>query len=195
LLRLDDEDRGPGTVRLAAADEDRCAAIAVAGGSAALLAAPLLAGAVDVAALAGRARRGAAVGELPRHDPVKDVGARLDAEDLVVELDVAALAGVEVLDLDLHLSLPCFVGGRLSPSDASASPSAESEALASSPASSACFRPRRFAMRRLPARRRSPDFLVARKRRHLVNRALVDQAGGHAPGPPARPFRFEQPAG
>src|SRR5205085_8102049 len=66
-----------------------------------------LARASDVAALTSRARRGATVDELPGDDAVKDVGARLDGENLVVELDVAALAGVEALYLDLHLSLPC----------------------------------------------------------------------------------------
>ena len=75
---------------LAAADEDRGAAIAVTSRTAALLATELLAGAGDVAALAGGASRAAALLELPGDDAVKDVGARLDAEDLVVELDVAA---------------------------------------------------------------------------------------------------------
>ena len=75
---------------LAAADEDRGAAIAVTGGAAALLPAELLAGAGDFAALTSRAGRAAAVIELPGDDAVQDVGARLDAEDRVVEVDVAA---------------------------------------------------------------------------------------------------------
>ena len=79
-------------MRLAAADEDRGAAIAVTGGAAALLAAELLAGAGDVRALAGAAGGAAALLELPGDDAVEDVGARLDAEHLVVELDVRALA-------------------------------------------------------------------------------------------------------
>ena len=74
---------------LAAADEDRSAAIAVTSRTAALLAAELLAGAGDVGALAGGAGRAAALLELPGDDAVQDVGARLDAEDRVVELDVA----------------------------------------------------------------------------------------------------------
>ena len=78
---------------LAAADEDRRLAVAVAGGSAAFLAAELLAGAVDVAALTRRTRRSAAVDELPGDDTVEDVGAWLDGENLVVELDVAASPG------------------------------------------------------------------------------------------------------
>ena len=90
-------------MRLAAADEDRGAAIAVTGGAAALLPAELLAGAGDVRALAGGAGGAAALLELPGDDAVQDVGARLDAEHLVVELDVAAgLAAVEGLNLDLH---------------------------------------------------------------------------------------------
>src|SRR3954468_16283656 len=93
-------------VGLAAADEDRRAAIAVAGGAATFLATELLAGTGDVAALAHRAggdaaalARGAggtaALLELPGHDPVEDVGARLDIEDLVVEIDVLAGLAVE----------------------------------------------------------------------------------------------------
>ena len=74
---------------LAAADEDRSAAIAVTGGAAALLLAELLAGAGDVRALARGAGGAAALFELPGDDAVQDVGARLDGEDLVVELDVA----------------------------------------------------------------------------------------------------------
>ena len=89
-------------MRLAAADEDRRPAIAVTSRAAALLAAELLAGAGNVAALARRTRRSAAVDELPGDDAVKDVGARLDGENLVVELDVAASLGVEGLYLDLH---------------------------------------------------------------------------------------------
>ena len=75
---------------LAAADEDRSAAIAVTSGTAALLLAELLAGAGDVRALASAAGGAAALFELPGDDAVKDVGARLDGENLVVELDVAA---------------------------------------------------------------------------------------------------------
>ena len=104
-------------MRLAAADEDRGAAIAVTSRTAALLAAELLAGAGDVRALTSRARRGAAVDELPRHHAVQDVGARLDAEHGIVELDVAASLGVEGLNLDLHrLAFLALVGGGLSPS-------------------------------------------------------------------------------
>src|SRR5690606_23847276 len=105
-------------VGLAAADEDRCAAIAVAGGAAALLPAVLLAGAGDIGALASRAGRAAPVLELPRDDAVQDIGARLDTEYGIVELDVARrpgnLGAVESLDLHLHGSalLAIFGFGR-----------------------------------------------------------------------------------
>ena len=81
-----------GAVRLTTADEDRGAAIAVTSRTAALLATELLAGAGDVGALARAAGGAATLFELPGDDAVQDVGARLDAEDLVVELDVAAFA-------------------------------------------------------------------------------------------------------
>ena len=75
-------------MRLAAADEDGRATIAVTRGAAALLATELLAGARDIGALTRAARSGAALFELPGDDAVQDVGARIDAEDLVGELDV-----------------------------------------------------------------------------------------------------------
>src|SRR5205085_6127475 len=97
-----------GTVGLAAADEDRRATVAVTSSTAALLTTELLAGAGNVAALAGRTRRSAAIDQLPGDDAVQDVGARLHGENLVVEVDVAASLGVEGLYLDLHLSVPCL---------------------------------------------------------------------------------------
>src|SRR3954471_21285704 len=87
----------PGSMRLAAAAEDRRPADAVAGGAAALLAAELLAGAGDVGALARGAGGAAALLELPGDDAVQDVGARLDAEHGIVELDIAAgLAAIQI---------------------------------------------------------------------------------------------------
>src|SRR3569623_503012 len=92
------------TVRLAAADEHRGAAIAVTRGAAALLAAELLARAGNVGALTRTACGGAALFELPGDDTVQDVGARIEAEHLVVELDVRGLRlGVEGVNLDLHV--------------------------------------------------------------------------------------------
>ncbi len=77
-------------VGLAAADENRSPAIAVTSGTAALLLAELLARPGNVRPLTGRTRGSAALFKLPGDDAVKDVGTRLDGEDLVVELDVAA---------------------------------------------------------------------------------------------------------
>src|SRR6185436_7366797 len=111
LVEARGEDAGPRAVRLAAADENRGAAIAVTGRAATLLAAELLAGAGNVRALTSRTRRGATVDELPGYHAVKDVGARLDAEHVIVELNVAASLGVEGLNLDLHrLAFLALVG-------------------------------------------------------------------------------------
>src|SRR3569623_825506 len=91
-------------VRLTTTAEHRRAAIAVTGGTAALLATVLLARAGDVGALARAACRGTTLFELPGNDAVQDVGARIEAEDLVVELDVRGLRlGVEGLNLDLRV--------------------------------------------------------------------------------------------
>src|SRR3546814_6483074 len=58
----------------------------------------------DIRALAGTAGGAAALFELPGDDAMKNIGARLDAEHLVVELDVAGLRlGVEGLNLNLHV--------------------------------------------------------------------------------------------
>ena len=92
---------------LAAAHEDRGSAVAVTGGAAALLPAEFLASARNIRALTSTTGGAAALFELPGDDAVEDVGARLDGENLVVELDVAASLGVEGLYLDLHLSFPC----------------------------------------------------------------------------------------
>src|SRR5436190_6169137 len=116
LVEARREHPGAGAMSLAAADEDRRLAVAVAGGSPALLAAELLARAIDVAALTRGARRSAAVDQLPGDDAMEDVGARLDPKDIVLELDVAASLGVEGPYLDLHLlAFLAFggVGGRL----------------------------------------------------------------------------------
>ena len=84
---------------LTAADEDRRPAVAVASRAAALLPAELLAGARDVTALTRGTGRRAAVDQLPGDDAVEDVGAGLDGENLVVELDVAASLCIEGLYL------------------------------------------------------------------------------------------------
>src|SRR4030095_6084534 len=90
--------------------------IAVASSAAALLATELLAGAGHVAALTRGAGRATAIDQLPGDDAVQNIRARLDTEDLVVEIDVAARRlGVEGLNLDLHrLAFLALVGGRAS---------------------------------------------------------------------------------
>src|SRR3546814_10913404 len=93
-------------MRLATTDEDRRPAIAVTGRTAALLPTELLAGARHIAAFAGGTGRTTALFELPGHDAVQDVGAGVDTEDIVVQIDVGAgFTGAQVvkgLNLDLH---------------------------------------------------------------------------------------------
>src|SRR5262249_27985136 len=92
----------------------RSAAIAVTSGTAALLATELLAGAGDVGALTRAARGRTTLFELPRDDAVQDVGARIETENLVVELDVRRFRlGVEGGNLDLHVqpSWPSVASG------------------------------------------------------------------------------------
>ena len=81
-------------MRLTTADEDQSAAIAVTRRTAALLATELLTGASNVSTLTRAACGRATLFELPGDNAVQDVGARIEAEDLVVELDVRA-CGVE----------------------------------------------------------------------------------------------------
>ena len=118
------EGAGTRAVRLAAADEDRRLAVAVASRTAALLATELLAGAGDVAALAGGASGAAALFELPGNDAVQDVCARVDAEDVVVKIDVGASLAIEGLYLDLHDQDSCAPSAAVVSTSASAGVSA-----------------------------------------------------------------------
>src|SRR3546814_1969733 len=77
-------------MRRATTDEDRRPAIAVTSRAAPLLAIELLAGALHIAAFAGGTSRTTALFELPGHDAVQDVGAGVDTEDVVVQIDVGA---------------------------------------------------------------------------------------------------------
>src|SRR5690606_3806037 len=77
------------TVGLATADEDRRLTIPVTSGAAALLLAVFLAGTRHIGPLASRPGGAAAVFELPRHDAVQDVGARLHTEHRIAEFDIA----------------------------------------------------------------------------------------------------------
>jgi hypothetical protein len=62
-------------------------------------------------ALTERAARGSATLPAGVHDAVQDVGARIEAEDLVVELDVRGFGAVEGLNLDLHDLALLALGG------------------------------------------------------------------------------------
>src|SRR3546814_19884878 len=113
------EGASPRAVRLAAADEDRRLAIAVTGGAAALLPAELLAGAGDVAPLAGGAGRAAALFELPGNDAVQAVRARVDAEDDAVKVAVGASLAIGGLNLALPDQAPFEPAGAPGPSPVS----------------------------------------------------------------------------
>ena len=106
--------------RRAAADEHGRGAVAVTGGATALLPAELLAGAGDFRPFAGRARGAARLFTLPGDDAVQDVGARLDAEHGIVELDIALGLGIEGLDGELHRAQSFFASAS-SPSALAAS--------------------------------------------------------------------------
>src|SRR6185437_3982864 len=95
--------------RLGAADEQRRGTGAVTGGAAALLLAETVLGAVDLGAGQRLVLAGAALGELPDDDALDEVGARLETEDLVLELDLAGRLVVQIEDLGLHLSPQPFL--------------------------------------------------------------------------------------
>ena len=100
---------------------------------------------------------------------MQDVGARLDAEHGVVELDVAASLGVEGLNLDLHrLAFLALVGVGLV-----ASPRRRRFHRFGFGGSLGCSFGRGAGF--LLGRDRR-DFLVARQRRNFVDRRFIDQA-------------------
>ena len=86
VMRVAARDR---THRPAAAAELRHAGRAVTGAAGALLLVHLLAGAIDLAASECLVVSGLALGQLPAHHARDDVGARLEAEDRVVEFERA----------------------------------------------------------------------------------------------------------
>src|SRR6185295_7700590 len=53
-------------------------------------------------------RAGAALGELPDDHALNEVGARLQSEDLVLEIDLAGRFRVERENLLFHVQLPAF---------------------------------------------------------------------------------------
>ena len=90
-------------VGLGAADELGRPARTVTGAARALLLVHLLRGAGDLVAHLDLVRAGAALGQLPGHHALQDVGADLfDAEDLVGQLDRAALPAVQFDDVEFH---------------------------------------------------------------------------------------------
>src|SRR6185312_8025793 len=93
------------------ADEERSRARAVTGAAAALLRAVLLLGAVHLGAGQDLVVAAAALGELPNHDALDQVGARLEPEDRVVELDLAGRLVVEIEDFGLHAQTPSALWG------------------------------------------------------------------------------------
>src|SRR5262249_53831921 len=79
---------------------------AMAGGAGTLLAIHLLPGALDLGAVLDVVRAALPLGELPGDAAVQDVGARLEAEDRLRQLDRARRLAVKRHDLQFHVTLP-----------------------------------------------------------------------------------------
>src|SRR5579872_6249614 len=90
----------------AAAAELRHALRTVACLAGALLRVHLLAGAVDLAAALGLVGAALALGELPVDATLHDVGARLEAEDCIGQIDRARSLALERGDFQFHLTRP-----------------------------------------------------------------------------------------
>src|ERR1700733_4152610 len=97
------------TERAAAAAEQIDARRAVTGGAGALLAVHFLAGAVDIRPVLDRMGAAAALGELPHHTAMNEIGARLEAENGVGHSDRTGLLAVKRGDLELHVTHPSSV--------------------------------------------------------------------------------------
>src|SRR5690606_5402220 len=95
------------TVSLATAAELRRARGRVPGTAGALLPVHLGAGAGDVSAGLRLVRALLPLGELPAHDALQDVLARLQPEDGIGELDLAGVLAGEGCDLEVHRHAPC----------------------------------------------------------------------------------------
>src|SRR5690606_15473527 len=91
---------------LAAAPELRGARRGMACPAGALLLVHLGARAPHVGARLGFVRSLLAAGKLPAHDALQDVGARLKAEDLLGEAELAGILARERSDLDIHYRAP-----------------------------------------------------------------------------------------
>ena len=105
LMAADDR-----AVGLAAAAELRSASRMVTGAARTLLLVHLGAGARDFGAALGLVRALLLLGELPAHDALQDVLARIEAEDLVGELHLAGVLAGEGCDLEIHYSAPSVAG-------------------------------------------------------------------------------------
>src|SRR5213595_2429813 len=90
----------------ATAAELRHAGRAVTGTAGALLLVHLLAGAPDIGAALRLVRSGLALVELPLHATLDDVGAGLETEDRVRELDGAGFLTFKGRDFQFHLTRP-----------------------------------------------------------------------------------------
>src|SRR5690606_3249281 len=90
------------TESLAAAAELRSRSRAVAGAAGALLLVDLLAGAVDLRAALGLVGPGAALGELVADHAGEQVGARLEAEHGLRQLDRTGRLALESGDIEFH---------------------------------------------------------------------------------------------
>src|SRR5690606_9512419 len=100
------------TVGLAALAELRGRLVAVASRAGTLLAVHLLRRQLHVAAFLRGAGRGAALGQLPGHNAVKDVGANFASENVLNQIDLADGSRIEVFNIDLHGLLSRLLGGR-----------------------------------------------------------------------------------
>ena len=88
---------------LAAADEDAGATGTVAGAAAALLVAELLTGAIDFAAGLCLMRAGLTLVQLPLDNAMKNIGARLETENLRIKIERAGVAGFDRANIGFNL--------------------------------------------------------------------------------------------
>src|SRR5882757_9270945 len=80
--------------------------LALADRAGALLPIHLLAGAVDLGAVLDIVGASLTLGQLPHHAALQDVGARLEAEDVIRHGDAASRLTLERRDLQFHLTRP-----------------------------------------------------------------------------------------
>src|SRR5688572_15787443 len=103
-----------GTECLAAAAKLRRRLVAMAGAARALLLVHLLAGDRDLGPVLGMVRAGHALQRLPANHALQQVGARLEIENLVLELERSGRSRIECSDIGPHH--PCSLLGAAAPS-------------------------------------------------------------------------------